>query len=113
MDAEQTPSKQQHNTRTYQWKPANDATFFPGRQVSNCCCAASVDGTSVASALTGHTPETVQCSLRTAQAAVFATDMTGQSVSAGMFGIIHPEVLAHFDIGYPVAALELNLHPFL
>jgi len=78
MDAEQTPSKQQHNTRTYQWKPANDATFFPGRQ-----------------------------------AAVFATDLTGQSISAGMFGIIHPEVLAHFDIGYPVAALELNLHPFL
>lgn len=31
----------------------------------------------------------------------------------GIFGIIHPEVLANFDIDYPVSALELNIEPFL
>jgi phenylalanyl-tRNA synthetase beta chain len=34
----------------------------------------------------------------------------GQRV--GQFGIIHPEVLAAFDIVNPVAALELDLEPF-
>jgi len=30
----------------------------------------------------------------------------------GAFGIVHPEVLAKFDIPVPVSALELNLEPF-
>ncbi|KDD71526.1 hypothetical protein H632_c4858p0, partial [Helicosporidium sp. ATCC 50920] len=30
----------------------------------------------------------------------------------GEFGIVHPEVLAAFDICYPVSALELDLGPF-
>lgn len=34
----------------------------------------------------------------------------GQEV--GGFGVIHPEVLQHFDISYPVSALELNIEPF-
>lgn len=57
----------------YSWRPADDPTFFPGRQ-----------------------------------AAVFARDQ-----QVGRFGIVHPEVLAAFDIPYPVAALELNLEPFV
>eukprot|EP00887_Chlorella_sp_A99_P005167 scaffold40.g5167.t1 len=35
----------------------------------------------------------------------------GQRV--GEFGIVHPEVLAAFDIPYPVSALELDLEPFV
>lgn len=31
----------------------------------------------------------------------------------GRFGVVHPEVLANFDISYPVSALELNIEPFL
>lgn len=30
----------------------------------------------------------------------------------GQFGVVHPEVLAAFDIQYPVSALELDLEPF-
>lgn len=31
----------------------------------------------------------------------------------GHFGVVHPEVLAAFDIPYPVSALELNVEPFV
>ena len=31
----------------------------------------------------------------------------------GHFGVVHPEVLANFDISYPVSALEINIEPFL
>jgi phenylalanyl-tRNA synthetase beta chain len=31
----------------------------------------------------------------------------------GHFGVVHPEVLAKFDITNPTAALELNIEPFL
>jgi phenylalanyl-tRNA synthetase beta chain len=33
----------------------------------------------------------------------------GQEV--GVFGVVHPEVLAAFDVVNPVSALELNLEP--
>lgn len=29
----------------------------------------------------------------------------------GKFGVIHPEVLAKFDIPFPVSAVELNIEP--
>ena len=29
----------------------------------------------------------------------------------GIFGVVHPEVLAAFYNGYPVSALELNIEP--
>ena len=35
-----------------------------------------------------------------------------KGVRVGEFGIIHPEVLAAFDIANPVSALELDLEPF-
>jgi len=31
----------------------------------------------------------------------------------GMVGVLHPEVLANFDLNLPAAALELNLEAFL
>ena len=36
-----------------------------------------------------------------------------KGAEVGLFGIVHPEVLANFDVQYPVAAVELNLEPFL
>jgi phenylalanyl-tRNA synthetase beta chain len=37
----------------------------------------------------------------------------GNVVQIGSFGILHPEVLAHFEINYPGSAVEINLEPFL
>lgn len=34
------------------------------------------------------------------------------SLQVGIFGIVHPEVLAAFDVEHPVSALELNIEPF-
>jgi len=37
----------------------------------------------------------------------------GEVLQIGSFGILHPEVLANFDINYPGSAVEINLEPFL
>ena len=37
----------------------------------------------------------------------------GDVIQIGSFGILHPEVLANFDITYPGSAVEINLEPFL
>jgi phenylalanyl-tRNA synthetase beta chain len=34
-------------------------------------------------------------------------------LQVGTIGIVHPEVLAAFDIEHPVSALELNIQPFV
>lgn len=33
-------------------------------------------------------------------------------LQVGVFGVVHPEVLAAFDVEHPVSALELNIEPF-
>ena len=33
-------------------------------------------------------------------------------LQVGIFGIVHPEVLAAFGVEHPVSALELNIEPF-
>ncbi|KAG2429166.1 hypothetical protein HYH02_014101 [Chlamydomonas schloesseri] len=45
------------------------------------------------------------------QAAVYASTCPDKPV--GVFGIVHPEVLAAFELPYPVSALELNIEPFV
>jgi phenylalanyl-tRNA synthetase beta chain len=37
----------------------------------------------------------------------------GDVIQIGSFGILHPEVLANFEINYPGSAVEINLEPFL
>ena len=37
----------------------------------------------------------------------------GKVIQIGSLGILHPEVLAHFEINYPGSAVEINLEPFL
>ena len=39
-------------------------------------------------------------------------DILMKGTVVGEFGVIHPEVLANFDIPNPVTALELNIEPF-
>eukprot|EP00475_Leptophrys_vorax_P041104 TRINITY_DN7727_c0_g1_i1.p1 TRINITY_DN7727_c0_g1~~TRINITY_DN7727_c0_g1_i1.p1 ORF type:complete len:348 (-),score=25.23 TRINITY_DN7727_c0_g1_i1:105-1040(-) len=36
-----------------------------------------------------------------------------KGVAVGTFGVVHPEVLARFDIPDPCSAVEINLEPFL
>jgi phenylalanyl-tRNA synthetase beta chain len=33
-------------------------------------------------------------------------------LQVGIFGIVHPDVLAAFGVEHPVSALELNIEPF-
>ncbi|KAJ3417317.1 hypothetical protein HDV05_005773 [Chytridiales sp. JEL 0842] len=40
-------------------------------------------------------------------------DVYYQNKLVGTFGIIHPEVLQHYEFQYPSSALELNLEPFV
>ena len=37
----------------------------------------------------------------------------GDILKIGSFGILHPQVLANFEIVYPGSAVEINLEPFL
>ncbi|GIL95163.1 hypothetical protein Vretimale_1250, partial [Volvox reticuliferus] len=34
-------------------------------------------------------------------------------VQVGVYGIVHPEVLAEYEVPYPASVLELNLEPFI
>ncbi|KAJ1647411.1 phenylalanine--tRNA ligase subunit beta [Coemansia asiatica] len=38
---------------------------------------------------------------------------SGQKIVLGLIGVIHPEVLGHFELDYPVSAFEINIEPFL
>lgn len=40
-------------------------------------------------------------------------DIYYDGLQIGSFGIVHPEVLGHFDIPFPCSALEINIEPFL
>lgn len=42
-----------------------------------------------------------------------AADVICGGESIGVLGVVHPEVLQNFELKYPVAALELKLHPFI
>lgn len=71
----------------YCWRPANEAhdAYFAGRQADIYLQSnASSSDSSQGSA----------------------------ELCIGKFGVIHPEVLAKFDIPFPVSAVELNIEPF-
>jgi phenylalanyl-tRNA synthetase beta subunit len=40
-------------------------------------------------------------------------DVVYEGEIVGSFGVIHPEVLEKFEIGFPCTAFELNIEPFL
>lgn len=37
----------------------------------------------------------------------------GEEKIVGSFGILHPEVLANFELTYPASVVEMDLEPFL
>ena len=66
----------------YRWQPSEVSTFFPGRQASISITRQSGDKAGLDVQQIGH------------------------------FGILHPKVLANFDITFPVSALEIDVEPF-
>ena len=42
-----------------------------------------------------------------------AAIMLSNGKKVGTFGVLHPEVLASYQIGYPTSGLEMNLEYFL
>lgn len=86
-------------THGYYLKEAEEATFFPGR-------AAAIYLRIAPESTTGSVALDWLPSLRN------ALDQSGD-VQIGTLGVLHPEVLQHFDIGYPCSALEFNLEVFI
>lgn len=44
---------------------------------------------------------------------LYRSGQPGEEITLGVLGILHPTVLASFEIPYPCSALEFNLEPFL
>ena len=50
---------------------------------------------------------------RAAEVLLTSPSTGGERVRIGTFGILHPEVLGAFDVGYPASCLEINLEPLM
>jgi len=50
---------------------------------------------------------------RAAEILLTSPSTGGERVRIGTFGILHPEVLSAFDVGYPASCLEINLEPLM
>jgi phenylalanyl-tRNA synthetase beta chain len=37
---------------------------------------------------------------------------SGETLIAGVFGVLHPHVLQNFELNYPVASVEMNIELF-
>lgn len=46
-------------------------------------------------------------------ARVVVTHESGRTLAVGTLGVLHPRVLAHFDLPLPVSVVELCIEPFL
>lgn len=93
---ERTDTK--HNLGYY-LKEAQEATFFPGR-------AAAIFLRRQTDKKGASSPLDTLPSLR------HALDSSGD-VHVGTMGVLHPDVLHHFEIGFPCSALEFNLEAFV
>ena len=38
---------------------------------------------------------------------------TGEEKVVGLMGVVHPEVLAHFDVHYPCSVVELDVEAIM
>lgn len=83
----------------YYLKETDDATFFPGR-------AAAIFLRRTLENADGSSPLDTLPELRKALE-------QGGDAQVGTLGVLHPEVLQHFDILFPCSALEFNLEAFL
>mmetsp|Transcript_22612 Transcript_22612/g.50295 ORF Transcript_22612/g.50295 Transcript_22612/m.50295 type:complete len:646 (-) Transcript_22612:80-2017(-) len=50
---------------------------------------------------------------RAAEILLTSPATSGEKVRIGTFGILHPEVLGNFSVGYPASSLEINLEPLM
>jgi phenylalanyl-tRNA synthetase beta chain len=69
-----------------------DPAYFPGRAAS----------------IYYRSPPTVQVTLNDVKEAAVSRDTV-----IGTLGVLHPSVLANFEINYPCSALEFNVEVFL
>ncbi|KAG6911220.1 hypothetical protein DXG01_003087 [Tephrocybe rancida] len=81
----------------YYIKESSDPVYFPGRAATVYYRAAPTKASSTLSAIG-----------QDIKAALYAH----RDVEIGSLGILHPSVLANFEIGYPCSALEFTLEPF-
>ena len=84
------------DTPGYYIEEAQDPSFFPGRAASVFLRRTSPKGGAL---------ETLK---HTFESALGVAD-----VRLGTLGVLHPEVIGHFEIPYPCSSLELNLEPLL
>ena len=86
QDPNNSKLARQYPNGGYCWRPANDAhdAYFAGRQAN------------------------IYLQSNASSSSSQKTD----ELCIGKFGVIHPEVLAKFDIPFPVSAVELNIEPF-
>lgn len=79
---------------------------FAGQQVEVVECA------SVQPPLPSHSRPPMVCLPAPKPPDLSLSAVYAKGERVGEFGIVHPEVLAAFDIPFPVSALEINLEPF-
>ncbi len=101
----------------YSWEPSEHPSFFPGRQATvhaggqqarapRCAALARAPPPP----LTKHArPRSLRPLPPSLNNPLSTPSPPGQ---VGVFGVVHPEVLAAFDVPNPVSALVLNLEPF-
>jgi phenylalanyl-tRNA synthetase beta chain len=85
------------------WLP--DATFFPGRAAKIYYRPASGTAPSVGKS-------NVAVKVGAALSSVLPGLSSANDIDVGILGILHPSVLANFEIQYPCSAFELNLDLF-
>ncbi|EIM88404.1 phenylalanyl-tRNA synthetase subunit beta [Stereum hirsutum FP-91666 SS1] len=91
----------------YYIKERSDPTFFPGRAASIYYRAPLKDSKQHHG---GSTLEHIKDDIKSALHPLHHHHAS--DVEIGKLGILHPEVLEKFEIGYPCSALEFTLEPF-
>lgn len=84
-----------------------DPTFFPGRSARIMFKPMKVDSKSTST--TSSALENLKADLYNALPGVDEQ----KPIEIGQLGILHPEVLKHFELDYPCSTLEFDLSYFL
>ena len=50
---------------------------------------------------------------RSADLVLQGDSLPGGRLTLGSFGVLHPDVLANYDIKYPCSVIEMDIEPFL
>ena len=75
------------------------------------------DGAEAAAASTRYAIEPTESATffpgRSADLVLQGDSLPGGRLTLGSFGVLHPEVLANYDIKYPCSVIEMDIEPFL